>query len=96
MTSLESEVMLCGRCAPDTPVPMMSSRLEMSAGGESRPGAVKKWSGVERDVTLLPEARRPEWSAQLSGALQGRGLADAEERVILDKAMGTTFLGLRN
>src|SRR5882724_4979432 len=47
-------------CRTCTPLPMLSSRLEMSLARASRPAAVKKLVGLSSALlTFLPVARRP-------------------------------------
>jgi len=59
-TRLESEVMpVLAACRTCTPLPMLSSRLEMSLARASRPAAVKKLVGLSSALlTFLPVARR--------------------------------------
>src|SRR5882724_5589393 len=94
-TSLESEVMpVLAACRTCTPLPMLSSRLEMSLARASRPAAVKKLVGLSSALlTFLPVARRPCVVASRSAVpcRESRFWRTAAERVMLDKDMEQPF-----
>src|SRR5437016_693648 len=74
-------------CSTCTPLPMLSSRLEMSLARASRPAAVKKLVGLSRaELTFLPVARRP-WVVASRSAVDcndSRFWRTADVRVMAD------------
>src|SRR5258708_38098442 len=81
-------------CRTCTPLPMLSSRLEMSLARLSRPAAVKKLVGLSSALlTFLPVARRPcvVASKLAVSCKESRFWRTAEERVMLEEDMGKPF-----
>src|SRR3974390_661681 len=92
---MESEVMpVLAACSTCTPLPMLSSRLEISLARASRPAAVKKLVGLSRALlTFLPVARRV-WvlaSRLAVSCKESRFWRTAADRVMLDKDMERPF-----
>src|SRR5579871_1963740 len=81
-------------CRTCTPLPMLSSRLEMSLARLSRPAAVKKLVGLSSALlTFLPVARRScvVESRVAVPCSESRFWRTAAERVTLFKDMGLPF-----
>src|SRR6516165_5178339 len=83
-------------CRTCTPLPIASSRLEMSLARESRPAAVKKLVGLSSALlTFLPVARRVCVVASRSAVpcRESRFWRTAAVSVMLDRDMGKHLSG---